>query len=230
MRLFRNLSVGRKLAASAVLAILLLGGLVLLVQRELAAAAEQQQAERQAVQARAAARQAALHVSRAAMALYCAQDLRVSQAAQPANVSGSCYARYRDQKLRCFAGKHRFIRATNLRNWHCQGITSAYADMLTVTSASSTLLSRSRMWPTEASRKPMNAANRRHVRGGRLDEDTERRVHRDAISLLNWASKATECCSQVGYASSELKNARGDVEFSVRVSGTWLFRARGLGR
>ena len=36
MRLFRNLSVGRKLAASAILAILLLGGLVLLVQRELA--------------------------------------------------------------------------------------------------------------------------------------------------------------------------------------------------
>ena len=43
MRLFRNLSVGRKLAASAILAILLLGGLVLVVQRELAAARDQQQ-------------------------------------------------------------------------------------------------------------------------------------------------------------------------------------------
>jgi methyl-accepting chemotaxis protein len=79
MRLFRNLSVGRKLAASAILAILLLGGLVLLVQRELAAAGEQQQAERQAVQARAAAQQGALHVARAAMAL---RDVQLSQTAE----------------------------------------------------------------------------------------------------------------------------------------------------
>ena len=41
MRLFHNLSVGRKLAASAILAILLLGGLVLVVERELAAAQDQ---------------------------------------------------------------------------------------------------------------------------------------------------------------------------------------------
>src|SRR4051812_4210694 len=60
MRLFRNLSVGRKLAASAILAILLLGGLVLLVQRELTGARDQQAAEREAVQARAAAQQGAL--------------------------------------------------------------------------------------------------------------------------------------------------------------------------
>ncbi|TDH63784.1 HAMP domain-containing protein [Dankookia rubra] len=77
MRLFRNLSVGRKLAASAILAILLLGGLVLLVQGQLAAAGAQQQAERQAVQAQAAAHEAALHVARAAMAL---RDVQLSQA------------------------------------------------------------------------------------------------------------------------------------------------------
>ncbi|MFC7473688.1 methyl-accepting chemotaxis protein [Dankookia sp. GCM10030260] len=78
MRLFRNLSVGRKLAASAILAILLLGGLVLLVQRELAAAGDQQAAERETVQARAAAQQGALHVARAAMAL---RDVQLAQAA-----------------------------------------------------------------------------------------------------------------------------------------------------
>ncbi len=46
MRLFRDLSIGRKLAASACLAILLLGALVVLVQRELSVEREQQAAER----------------------------------------------------------------------------------------------------------------------------------------------------------------------------------------
>ena len=52
MRFFRNLSVGRKLAASAALAILLLAAMVGLVERELALVREQQTAERGAVAAR----------------------------------------------------------------------------------------------------------------------------------------------------------------------------------
>jgi len=69
MRFFRNLSVGRKLAASAALAILLLAAMVGLVERELALVREQQTAERGAVAARFASQQAATHVGRAAVAL-----------------------------------------------------------------------------------------------------------------------------------------------------------------
>ncbi|MDB5379915.1 MAG: hypothetical protein JWR00_4361 [Rubritepida sp.] len=58
MRFFRDLSVGRKLATSAALAVLLLTMLVLLVTRESGQVDEQQMAERQAVAARAAADEA----------------------------------------------------------------------------------------------------------------------------------------------------------------------------
>lgn len=76
MRLFRNLSVGRKLAASAMAAILLLVGLVGLVQMQLESAGTQQEAERRAVAARGAARQAELAVARSATAL---DDARLAQ-------------------------------------------------------------------------------------------------------------------------------------------------------
>ncbi len=69
MRLFRNLSVGRKLAGSAMAAILLLVGLVGLVQMQLGAAGAEQEAERRAVAARSAALQAAIEVARAEVAL-----------------------------------------------------------------------------------------------------------------------------------------------------------------
>ncbi|MDO9711319.1 methyl-accepting chemotaxis protein [Paracraurococcus lichenis] len=79
MRLFRNLSVGRKLAASAALAILLLAGLVLVVERELAASREQLLAERKAVAAQTAAQGAARAVMRADVAL---RDIVLSQATE----------------------------------------------------------------------------------------------------------------------------------------------------
>ena len=63
MRFFRDLSVGRKLATSAAIAVLLLGTLVLLVTREGGRVDEQQVAERQAVAARAAADAAARHAA-----------------------------------------------------------------------------------------------------------------------------------------------------------------------
>jgi len=69
MQFFRSLSVGKKLAASALLAILMLGGLVGLVSHELGAAREQLAAERTAIAARHAAQQAATHTGRAATAL-----------------------------------------------------------------------------------------------------------------------------------------------------------------
>ena len=69
MRLFRDLSVGRKLAASVVLAVLLLGGMVWLVSLNLDAAREQQEAERTAAAAQLAAQQGATHVGRTATAL-----------------------------------------------------------------------------------------------------------------------------------------------------------------
>ncbi len=55
MRFFRNLSVGRKLALSAGVALLLLGALVVLVTRENAKLSDQQAAERRAAEARLAA-------------------------------------------------------------------------------------------------------------------------------------------------------------------------------
>jgi methyl-accepting chemotaxis protein len=64
MRLFRDLSVGRKFAASAILAVLLLVGLVGLVRRDLGLAHEQALAERAAIAAARAAQQAAIHVAR----------------------------------------------------------------------------------------------------------------------------------------------------------------------
>ncbi|TCZ56296.1 methyl-accepting chemotaxis protein [Roseicella aquatilis] len=85
MRLFRDLSVGGKLAASAALAILLLGGLVLLVTRELGAAQEQLMAERQALEARAEAAAAALHVARAAVAM---RDVLLAQAPETVDRQG----------------------------------------------------------------------------------------------------------------------------------------------
>ena len=55
MRLFRDLSVGRKLAMSAGVALLLLGGLVTLVTLENVNVATEQAAERRAAEARLAA-------------------------------------------------------------------------------------------------------------------------------------------------------------------------------
>jgi methyl-accepting chemotaxis protein len=69
MRFFRNLSVGRKLALSAGVALLLLGGLVALVTRENAKVSAAQAAERQA----AAARFAAFDASRLLMEANSAQ-------------------------------------------------------------------------------------------------------------------------------------------------------------
>jgi methyl-accepting chemotaxis protein len=68
MRFFRDLSVGRKLATSAGLAVLLLGMLVFLVTRESGHVDEQQRAERQAVAARSAANDAERHAGEAFMA------------------------------------------------------------------------------------------------------------------------------------------------------------------
>ena len=62
MRFIRNLSVAKKLAASAGLAMALLGVLVLLVMRQGGAAAEAQQGERAAVSARAQARNVGMEV------------------------------------------------------------------------------------------------------------------------------------------------------------------------
>ncbi len=68
MRLFRDLSVGRKFAASAILAVLLLLGMVGLVRRDLALAHDQREAEHAAGTAARAAQQAAIHVARIAAA------------------------------------------------------------------------------------------------------------------------------------------------------------------
>jgi methyl-accepting chemotaxis protein len=76
MRLFSNLSVGRKLAASAIAAVLLLGGMVGLVHHQLGDLDRQQAAERGAGAAQVAAHQAAIHVARTAMAL---RDVQLSQ-------------------------------------------------------------------------------------------------------------------------------------------------------
>ncbi|MBL6079759.1 HAMP domain-containing protein [Belnapia sp. T18] len=64
MRLFRDLSVGRKFAASAILAVLLLVGMVGLMRRDLGLAHEQGVAERAAIAAARSAQQAAVHVAR----------------------------------------------------------------------------------------------------------------------------------------------------------------------
>ncbi|MDI3306200.1 MAG: methyl-accepting chemotaxis protein [Acetobacteraceae bacterium] len=69
MRFFRNLSVGRKLAGSVLAAILLMVGLVGLVQMQLESAGTQQEAERRALAAQAAARQAGIEVARSAASL-----------------------------------------------------------------------------------------------------------------------------------------------------------------
>ncbi|WPB87308.1 methyl-accepting chemotaxis protein [Sediminicoccus rosea] len=69
MRFFRNLSVGRKLAISAGVALLLLGALIGLVTRENAQVAEQQAAERRAAAARFAAFEAGRHLMEANNAL-----------------------------------------------------------------------------------------------------------------------------------------------------------------
>ncbi|MBL6454695.1 HAMP domain-containing protein [Belnapia sp. T6] len=79
MRMFRDLSVGRKFAAGACLALLLLAALLALVRHELRFAGDQQAAERAAVAAAGAAKDAALHVARAAGAL---RGLQLSQALQ----------------------------------------------------------------------------------------------------------------------------------------------------
>ncbi|WP_043337680.1 methyl-accepting chemotaxis protein [Belnapia moabensis] len=76
MRLFRDLSVGRKFAASAILAVLLLIGMVGLVRRDLGLAREQSVAERAAIAAAGSAQQAAVHVARIATA---SRGLRTAQ-------------------------------------------------------------------------------------------------------------------------------------------------------
>ncbi|SDB57414.1 methyl-accepting chemotaxis protein [Belnapia rosea] len=64
MRVFRDLSVGRKFAASALLALLLLAGLVAAVRHDLGFARTQQSAEHVAIEAARAAQQATIHVAR----------------------------------------------------------------------------------------------------------------------------------------------------------------------
>ncbi|MCB4824109.1 methyl-accepting chemotaxis protein [Roseicella aerolata] len=86
MRLLRDLSIGRKLAASATLAILLLGALVVLVQRELAAVQVQQAAERQAVAAAQSAQEAAFQVGRTAIAL---REVMLSQSVDDSGRHGA---------------------------------------------------------------------------------------------------------------------------------------------
>jgi methyl-accepting chemotaxis protein len=81
MRLFRNLSVGRKLAASAAAAILFLALLVGVVQVQLEAAGTQQEAERRAVAAEASAQQAVTAVLRTAAML---RDVLLSQTTEAA--------------------------------------------------------------------------------------------------------------------------------------------------
>jgi methyl-accepting chemotaxis protein len=82
MRLYINLSVGRKLAASVILAVLLLGGMVGLVRYLLDDAARQQSAERAAGAAQLAAQQAATHVGRTATALREVQLAQTSEASE----------------------------------------------------------------------------------------------------------------------------------------------------
>ena len=82
MSLFRDLSVGRKLAASVILAVLLLGGMVWMVSLNLNAAHEQQAAERTAVAAQLAAQQGATHVGRTATAL---REVLLAQTVDAAN-------------------------------------------------------------------------------------------------------------------------------------------------
>ncbi|NOG73062.1 methyl-accepting chemotaxis protein [Roseicella sp. DB1501] len=86
MRLFRNLSVGRKLAASVALAILLLGGLVLIVERELTTARDRQRAEHAAIEAAAAAQSAVVQVARAAVAV---RDGQLAVTAEAASQHGA---------------------------------------------------------------------------------------------------------------------------------------------
>ncbi len=83
MRFFQNLSVGRKLAASASLAILMLTMLVVLVSRELAGAADQRQAADQAM----AAQRGALDTSM--RALTAGLQMRDALAAQTAEALGT---------------------------------------------------------------------------------------------------------------------------------------------
>ena len=68
MRLFRDLSVGRKFAASALLAVLLLTGMVGLVRRDLDFVRQQREAEHAALDAARSARLAAVHTARIATA------------------------------------------------------------------------------------------------------------------------------------------------------------------
>ncbi len=90
MRLFRNLSVGRKLAVSAGLAIILLGGLVGLVHQQVAATATEQAAEREAVAAQLAAQRAATAVARMATLL---RDALLAQTTDAAAQHGAAMAR-----------------------------------------------------------------------------------------------------------------------------------------
>jgi methyl-accepting chemotaxis protein len=82
MRLFRNLSVGRKLAASVTLAVMLLSGLVGVVTLKLAQADAQRAEERQASAAQLSAQLAATQAAQASAAL---RDLLLAQT--PAQIS-----------------------------------------------------------------------------------------------------------------------------------------------
>jgi methyl-accepting chemotaxis protein len=79
MRLFRNLSVGRKLAASVTLAVMLLAGLVGVVTLKLAQADAQRAEERQAA---AAQLEAQLAATQAALASTALRDLLLAQTAE----------------------------------------------------------------------------------------------------------------------------------------------------
>ncbi|RYI36276.1 MAG: methyl-accepting chemotaxis protein [Acetobacteraceae bacterium] len=85
MRPFRDLSVGRKLAASVILAVLLLGGMVWMVSLNLNIVQDQQMAERAAVAAQLAAQRGATHVGRTATAL---REVLMSQTDNAANDHG----------------------------------------------------------------------------------------------------------------------------------------------
>ena len=81
MSIIRSLTVGRKLAASVIIAVLMLGGMVTLVRDQLNEAHGEQQAERAAIGAETASLEGALHVARAATAL---REVLLSQ--QPAMI------------------------------------------------------------------------------------------------------------------------------------------------
>ncbi len=79
MTFFKNLSIGKKLAASALVAIALLGTLVVLVQMKLDSAADQQAASREATLARRAASEAVTALAMSEMAM---RDVLLAQTAQ----------------------------------------------------------------------------------------------------------------------------------------------------